>query len=324
LLVGLGTSVGYRPPHAVTSLDWIHPTLDELPGSGAVGHADLEARMNAATAKRQAMETEARAALSSSPRLFMRFESLLVQAQNAALLRDAVLEPFTLAWPLMRRALRRVGEALVERGVVANCTDIYFLTRNEVDAVLRGGSHTDRRALVADRRTTWRNQLQLRPPTTLGRSLLMTGLSAVADRLRTWDGEQLQNSQRSILRGLAASPGRATGPVRVIREHADFGKLRPGEVLVMPAPTPAYSELFAIAAAAVSDTGSPLAHMALLAREYGIPAVVATGSATVQLHEGQVVTVDGAAGTVLEPWLSRSEGSERGAVWVKLRMTVGT
>jgi pyruvate,water dikinase len=117
LLVGLGTSAGRRPLHAVTSLDWMHPTLGELPVTGAVDHADVAARRNQATAKRQTAETEARAALACSPRLLVRFESLPAQAQGAALLRDAVVDPFTLGWPVMRRALRRAGEALVERGI---------------------------------------------------------------------------------------------------------------------------------------------------------------------------------------------------------------
>ncbi len=97
-------------------------------------------------------------------------------------------------------------------------------------------------------------------------------------------------SIRKGLAGLPASPGRASGPVRVIRTPEEFDRLQPGDVLVAPATTPAWTPLFARAAAVVTDTGSPLAHASLAAREYGIPAVVGTGNATARLQDGQIVT----------------------------------
>ena len=89
--------------------------------------------------------------------------------------------------------------------------------------------------------------------------------------------------------------------MRVIRTAEAFDELRQGEVLVAPATTPAWSILFGRAAAVVTDTGSPLAHASLVAREFGIPAVVATGCATTRLHTGELVTVDGNVGCVLWP-----------------------
>jgi rifampicin phosphotransferase len=100
------------------------------------------------------------------------------------------------------------------------------------------------------------------------------------------------------LRGAAAGAGRATGPVRIIRGSHEFDRLRPGDVLVAPATAPAWTPLFARAVAVVTDTGGVLAHTSLVAREYGIPAVVGVGDATVRLRDGDVVVVDGTAGTV--------------------------
>jgi pyruvate,water dikinase len=105
-------------------------------------------------------------------------------------------------------------------------------------------------------------------------------------------------SVRNGLSGLPASPGQASGPIRVIRTPEEFDRLQPGDVLVAPATTPAWTPLFARAAAVVTDTGSPLAHASLAAREYGIPAVVGTGNATARLQDGQVVLVDGNTGLV--------------------------
>jgi pyruvate,water dikinase len=78
----------------------------------------------------------------------------------------------------------------------------------------------------------------------------------------------------------------------------DFERLQAGDVLVAPATTPAWTPLFARAAAVVTDTGSLGSHSSQVAREYGIPAVVCTGDATARLRDGQLVTVDGSSGTV--------------------------
>jgi phosphoenolpyruvate synthase/pyruvate phosphate dikinase len=107
-----------------------------------------------------------------------------------------------------------------------------------------------------------------------------------------------QQVAADVIVGHPASAGRATGPVRIVRGPDDFARFRLGEVLVAKATAPAWTPLFAQAAAVVTDGGTLAAHASLVAREYGIPAVVGTGNATGRLHDGQVVTVDGAAATV--------------------------
>jgi phosphoenolpyruvate synthase/pyruvate phosphate dikinase len=102
----------------------------------------------------------------------------------------------------------------------------------------------------------------------------------------------------SAIVGQPPSPGRATGPVRVITDPAEFDRFAAGDVLVARATAPAWTPLFGKAAAVVTDGGTLAAHASLVAREYGIPAVVATGDATARLRDGQVVTVDGGAGVV--------------------------
>jgi len=98
--------------------------------------------------------------------------------------------------------------------------------------------------------------------------------------------------------GIAASPGRATGPVRVIRFVEEFDRLRSGEILVAPMTNPAWTPLFALAAAVVTDTSSLMAHASLVAREYGIPAVVGTGDRTARLRDGIIATVAWGRGVV--------------------------
>jgi len=107
-----------------------------------------------------------------------------------------------------------------------------------------------------------------------------------------------KRSERAIVSGVPASPGVATGPVRIVRGPHEFDQLQPGEVLVAPFTAPAWTPLFTRAAAVVTDVGSAAAHASIVAREYGIPAVVGTGEATARLRNGMRVTVDGSTGNV--------------------------
>jgi phosphohistidine swiveling domain-containing protein len=109
---------------------------------------------------------------------------------------------------------------------------------------------------------------------------------------------RVQHAGASVLQGIAASPGRYTGPVRMVLDEFGFGKLRPGDVLVCPITSPVWSVLFPTIGALVTDTGGILSHPAIIAREHRVPAAVATGNATGLLHDDQVVTVDGTSGQV--------------------------
>ena len=102
----------------------------------------------------------------------------------------------------------------------------------------------------------------------------------------------------ALITGAPASSGSATGPVTVIREPAEFSRLAAGDVLVCPYTNPAWTTLFQRAAAVVVDSGGPASHAAIVAREYGIPAVMGTGTGTKILSDGQLVTVDGTSGRV--------------------------
>jgi len=98
------------------------------------------------------------------------------------------------------------------------------------------------------------------------------------------------------LKGIPASPGRATGPARIIHGLEDFDRLEPGDVLVAPVTAPAWTPLFERVAAVVTDTGGVAAHASIVAREYGLPAVVGVGNATATFRDGELLEVDGSAG----------------------------
>ena len=301
LLCGLSTRSLVFASHAVASLDWFHPTLGEQNSSQVTGpDSAAGVKLGFAETERLQAEAQARSALAHEPKLLARFEKLLLTAQRFGQVREEQVTSFTLGWPVMRRALLRLGGILVGRGVLLTAEDVFFLTRAELLAALTESEPTGSLApLVAERRALWQHQRRLTPPLVLGE------MTPMAKRLFESGATMLRSEGRPLggngLDGLPASPGRASGPACVIRTPEEFHRLRPGDVLVAPATTPAWTPLFARAAAIVTDTGSPLAHASLAAREYGIPAVVGTGNATARLRDGQVVLVDGNTGWVEVP-----------------------
>jgi pyruvate,water dikinase len=295
MLAGLTSST--PEPHAVLSLDWAHPTLGEAGPLREEG--DPRERRARLERERRAAEAEARAALQSEPERLKQFERLLDTAQYFAEMREKVVASLTLGWPLMRSALLRLGRHLRGRGLISADEDVFFLTRDELlDTSSDNERTTSWAATVTERRARWRRQRRLVPPLVLGELPPRVAKAFIplgdAVRSRQVDGEH-------GLRGLPASPGRATGRVCIIRGPEDFERLQPGDVLVAPATAPAWTALFGRCVAVVTDTGSVLAHASLVAREFGIPAVVGTGDATTRLSDGQVVTVDGSAGIVEVP-----------------------
>ena len=142
----------------------------------------------------------------------------------------------------------------------------------------------------ASRPATWRAARKAAPP---------LGLFKVMGKMMVKPAAGARGRRaRNTLKGVAASPGQVTAPARVLHGPEDFDKIQTGDVLVAALTTPAWTPLFAMASAVVTDIGGPLSHGSIVAREYGIPAVLGTGSATKKIRSGQVITVDGSAGMV--------------------------
>jgi pyruvate,water dikinase len=174
----------------------------------------------------------------------------------------------------------------VRAGVIAAPDDVFFLDFAELRVGLRGaGMH----ALVAGRRRLYDVELRRRH---IPRLLLSDGTDVEA-------AVMAKAPPSGALAGTPASAGTATGTVRVILDPVG-ARLEPGEILVAPSTDPGWTPLFMTAGALVMEMGGVISHGAVVAREYGIPAVVGVPDATARLHTGQRVTVDGAAGTVRE------------------------
>ena len=203
-----------------------------------------------------------------------------------------------------------VGVRLERAGSIASRDDVFYLTAEEQRRAL--ASPSDRRTLVSSRRAE-RERLMAAPPAlTYGKEAPppppytvfpkdaganLRAVFWVADRIFGADMKD-QAATATVLKGVGAAPGTYTGPVRIIRDETEFEKIRAGDVLVCPVTSPVWSIIFPSVGALVTNTGGVLSHPAIIAREYRVPAVVATSNATEVLHDGQLVTVDGQAGTI--------------------------
>ncbi|MGN9781788.1 PEP/pyruvate-binding domain-containing protein [Nonomuraea sp. ZG12] len=190
---------------------------------------------------------------------------------------------FTMPLPVLRRSLLEMGRRLRDAGALDAPEDVFHLRLEELERLPDSDTDSDSgrhlRALVTAR-TAKREEL--------------AGVRLIDPRA-VFPVRELGDA---LVVGTPASAGLATGPVRIVRDPSEFGRLGGGDVLVCPYTNPSWTPLFQRAAAVVVDAGGSASHAAIVAREYGIPAVMGTGEATATLTDGQLVTVDGDAGRV--------------------------
>lgn len=176
---------------------------------------------------------------------------------------------------LVRIRADRVGAWLVTQGRLTTARHIYHLSPEEVEVALSGSDGDEINEVAARREIAW-------------------------ERMReAWnDGPAVERRGQTSIRGTAVSRGLAVGAARIIHSANDFHKLTAGDILVCPSTTPAWTSLFAIAGAVVADVGGVLSHAAIVAREYGIPAVMGCSDATRTLVDGEPIEVNGTTGIV--------------------------
>jgi rifampicin phosphotransferase len=184
----------------------------------------------------------------------------------------------------VREQLKEVGRHLAAANTIEQVDDVFFL---DLSDARRGLAREDLRALVAERREAYEQELNRRH---IPRLLLSDGTEpeALAAKVARADG---------ALTGSPASTGTVTGRARVVLDPVG-ARLEPGEILVAPSTDPGWTPLFLTAGGLVMEMGGAISHGAVVAREYGIPAVVGVPDATHKIETGQLITVDGAAGVV--------------------------
>ena len=272
------------------------PTLDTLKYYLRGEGKDPRERQRAAAARREEVTTATMTRLDALRR--RAFRSLLRWTQRYVPLREDALADVGLAWPLMRRMLFELGRRLAAAGAIERPDDVFWLEGDELRAAAEAldAGRTELESLsgaVGERKSEWRAQRLATPPPLLPKGVRFLGVD-----WQRWMPARSEEPAGGVIEGVGASSGRITARARVLRGPEDFGEMRPGEVLVAGITTPAWTPLFALASAVVTDVGGPLSHGSIVAREYGIPAVLGTGVATRRIRSGHTVRVDGDAGTV--------------------------
>jgi len=210
--------------------------------------------------------------------------------------------------------IREFGQLLARHDMLDDAEDIFHLHHTEVDLTLgnlmnawaAGSKPVNKdywKPIVKERRRMievlkeWQAPPAIGPmPENIEDPALQMLWGITTETLHTWAAPDIEDD--SQLKGYAASPGIVEGTAKVLRSINDFGEISEGDILVAPVTHPSWSPLFSKISAAVSDIGGTMSHMAIVAREYGMPAVVGTGQATKRIQNGQKLRVDGDRGVV--------------------------
>ncbi len=231
--------------------------------------------------------------LANDDRVIDFLELVRIGQQCTILLEDHNYHIDQRAFSAQRAPLLAIGERLVAQGTIDAPADVFYVFVAELHDAAADPSLRFQESVI-ERRAERQRWLQTLPPSTIG-----SGEVVVDERLRSFMGpDEPEPAGPGEVAGLAASPGLARGVARVIRSLDEVDKLQRGDVLVTYATAPPWTPLFAVASAIVTDAGGPLSHAAVVAREYGIPAVVGTKAGTARIEDGTVVTVDGDTGIV--------------------------
>ena len=240
----------------------------------------------------------ARARLADRPEDRARFEEVLAAAASAGPLTEEHnywIDRVSQAH--VRRICLAFGERLVRDGTLSSADEIFLLYVPEIARALRAPKSLGE--LVSRRRHDLARWRRLASPKTIGAppagpELITPGVAVE----RTSFEYTVAQDDRYTLKGVGASAGRARGPARLITGDGDFSKMRAGDVLVCRQSTVSWAPLFTLAAAVVTEIGGSLCHAAVVAREFGVPCVVATGGVLSTVADGEPLEVDGSAGTV--------------------------
>ena len=241
------------------------------------------------------------------------FDAGLAEAKAAYGLHDEDVR-LTYFWPLglMRRTILAAAQRLTARGLLRHIEDAFQTTPQELDALMTGHSAPSAEELSA-RAEEWRSWANDEPPPSFGEKeplppddVLGPACARVSSGILFYLAEMegspapgLRPSWSKLVEGFAASPGQYEGRARIIRGPGDFDRLTHGDVLVARTTSPAYNVVLPTIGAVVTDRGGALCHAAIVAREFGIPAVVGTNRATTQIPDGAQVLVDGDRGFVV-------------------------
>ncbi len=289
--------------HQGYSLDFIEPTQEEDP-SGLFASLKSMVRdksyhpdnQKAKTAKiRKEKYEEISKLLSGLEYWQFRYRWWLALKFNY--IREEVAFYFGYTWSILRPMAFELNQRLVGADILKGNHDIFFLKTEEIAdciSLLESNKSTEKYIPLVEERINYREACKRHhPPGTL------PSYASKVDGISFKETQRKNDDNSNEMLGFPVSSGIITAKASVVTGPSEFDKMEPGTILVSPLTTPAWTQLFAHAVGLVTDIGSILAHGSIVAREYGIPAVLGVGNGTVRIKHGQTITIDGDAGTVL-------------------------
>jgi pyruvate,water dikinase len=205
---------------------------------------------------------------------------LLKLAQKYMILRENQQFYIGQGYPVARKIVMEIGYRFAIMDIFKEPEDVFFLRIQEIRKIVKGEKIKDIQNKVTKRKEEFEAFRKVEPP------LLITK-----------DGPK-DAEVGEILKGVGGSPGRVSGNVKIISDISEFGAFKKGEILVAPTTNPSWTPLFLMASGVVTEVGGMLCHGAVVAREYGIPAVLGVRNACSTLKNGQKITIDGGKGMV--------------------------
>ncbi|MCE7986906.1 MAG: hypothetical protein DYG89_37510 [Caldilinea sp. CFX5] len=291
---------------SLTSVSWVEeptPAIRNLQNY-IQRNDDFDEHRRALVAERERLIDAARTTLTDYPEAVrMQFEGLLRSAQAASVIQEDhnywIDQQVTYH---LRRVFLEVGRRLAAAGSIVETQDVIYLSMAETRAALVALAATPQalQGLIAERKAVAAHFATIQPPMTLGTMPAAPPPDDPGTRagLRFGGAPPKASNDLHTILGNAGSPGKVRGRAKVIHNLTEAGKLTKGDILVTATTAPAWTPLFATAAAIVTDAGGILSHCAVVAREYAIPAVVGTYTATHLIHDDMPIEVDGDNGVV--------------------------
>jgi pyruvate,water dikinase len=284
----------------VSATSWIEdpsPLLAALQDAVRQPGRDPEAELAALAEERERLTDEARNRLVGFPEAVQgQFEFLLVAARQGTVMQeDHNYWIDTQVMYEVRRVVLEMGRRLVANGGLESTEDVFHLRVEELDEL-----SADLRSIVVERVAELAAFSGVTSPPVIGSLPPGPPPEDPVSRavIKMFGGHPRESTSPDVFYGMPGSAGVVRGRVRVLRSLADGDALEHGDILVAETTAPPWTPLFARAGAIVTDAGGILSHCAVVAREYGIPAVVGTKQATTVLQDGQLVEVDGTSGSV--------------------------
>lgn len=287
---------GDRPCDSVTALigmrtlrenpEFIHGLIDTFICDNAYIHAEESLKNQRAeyeTTKKQVEKTLV-------PGKIKKFNKSLDKVRNNIIVRDESSFLVEKLIACMRRIALKLGDMLVAKSLINETRDVFFLFLEELILVSEG--KLDAREKIVKRKKAFSKICDAHKKGI--HWTVSTGSVPAPDKIKT----EVPKDNANVFHGVSASRNVYEGTVCIIRDSTEFNKLKKGDVMVCTYTSPAWTPLFKVASAVVTEKGSPTSHAAIVAREYGIPAIVAIDNITNILKDGQKIRVDGENGIV--------------------------